>query len=267
MPRQSSRLAVWIGSRMPAPTSVLFMQPVLGEERAHALRRDDERNEQRPAVEPAQRRDQPRRLAERQVRRRSRSRPARSAPSRRATMTTVKQDIAWRRARTPSRNGRASSSPFGRERGDEREAERIEEQRRDERRAPARRGGGRGARGGTSPFGQRAAFLSLRREARRAEPRRTRTPTRRTAVRVLRGSPGSSPGSHLSMSMRRSAFGTSVRDLALVAFEDVVEVGRERERLALLAQIVRRDVGEELLPGRLVELAFEVLARRCPDTS
>ena len=42
-------------------------EPVLGEERAHALRRHDERDEERPAVEPAQDRDEPGRLAERQL--------------------------------------------------------------------------------------------------------------------------------------------------------------------------------------------------------
>ena len=40
---------------------------VLGEERAHHLPGDDERDEQRPAIEPAQDRDRARILAERQI--------------------------------------------------------------------------------------------------------------------------------------------------------------------------------------------------------
>ena len=53
MPRQSRRLCVCKGSSRPDAEGMV-QQPVLGEERAHALRRDDERNEQRPAIEPAQ---------------------------------------------------------------------------------------------------------------------------------------------------------------------------------------------------------------------
>src|SRR6266568_5402132 len=51
----------------------------------------------------------------------------------------------------------------------------------------------------------------------------------------------------------------SIGDLLLVGFEDVVEVGRDWERLTLARKLLRRDVGEELLPRRLVELALKVL--------
>src|SRR3954464_11178786 len=51
----------------------------------------------------------------------------------------------------------------------------------------------------------------------------------------------------------------SVGDLLFVALEDVVEIGRDREGFCVLGQVGRGDVGEELVPGRLVELAFEVL--------
>ena len=46
-----------------------------------------------------------------------------------------------------------------------------------------------------------------------------------------------------------------IRDLLLVAFDDIGEVRRERERLAVLRQSrVRRDVREELVPGGRLEL-------------
>ena len=67
MPRQSSRLAVCDRVEQAGGDERVVHEPVLGEESAHALRRDDEGDEQRPAVEPAQRRDQPWRLAERQL--------------------------------------------------------------------------------------------------------------------------------------------------------------------------------------------------------
>src|SRR5258708_17562574 len=51
----------------------------------------------------------------------------------------------------------------------------------------------------------------------------------------------------------------SVRHFLLVQFEDVVEVGRDRERLALAGKLVRRNVGEELVLGRPIQFSFEVL--------
>src|SRR6478752_83702 len=51
----------------------------------------------------------------------------------------------------------------------------------------------------------------------------------------------------------------SIGDLLLVTLENVVEIGRDRKGLSVFGEVGRRDVGEQLVPGRLVELAFEVL--------
>jgi hypothetical protein len=67
IPRQSSRLCACSGSIRPAADQHVVEHAVLGEERAHHLRGDDERDEQRPAVEPAQDRQRARVLAQRQV--------------------------------------------------------------------------------------------------------------------------------------------------------------------------------------------------------
>ena len=46
---------------------MLFIRPFLARKRAHHLAGDDEGNEQRPAIEPAQHGDRARVLAERQI--------------------------------------------------------------------------------------------------------------------------------------------------------------------------------------------------------
>src|SRR5918996_4359704 len=51
----------------------------------------------------------------------------------------------------------------------------------------------------------------------------------------------------------------SVLDVALVGLEDVVEIGANRERLALARKLLGRDVGEQLVPGRLVDRRLDVL--------
>ena len=51
MPRQSSRLVVCERIEDAERDEGVVHEPVLGEEGAHALRRDDERDEQRPAIE------------------------------------------------------------------------------------------------------------------------------------------------------------------------------------------------------------------------
>src|SRR5450755_5179702 len=45
----------------------------------------------------------------------------------------------------------------------------------------------------------------------------------------------------------------------LVALDDIGEVFRQRERAAVARQIGRRDVGEELVPARLVHFRLDVL--------
>src|SRR5690242_2290943 len=46
-------------------------------------------------------------------------------------------------------------------------------------------------------------------------------------------------------------------NLLLVGLEDVVEVGGDREGLALLGEVLGRDVDEEPLPGLVVELGLD----------
>src|SRR4029079_2567097 len=50
-----------------------------------------------------------------------------------------------------------------------------------------------------------------------------------------------------------------LEDYALVAFDDVGEVIGQRERPAVFREVRRRDVGEELAPGRGRELRLHVL--------
>ena len=81
MPRQSSMLCAASGSISPDADQHVIEHAVLGEERPHHLAGDDERNEQRPPVEPAQ--DRRPRAGSRRASgsRRSRWRRVRSAPS------------------------------------------------------------------------------------------------------------------------------------------------------------------------------------------
>ena len=89
MPRQSSRLCADKRLDQPGADQHVVEHAVLGEERPHHLAGDDERNEQRPAVEPAQHRHRARILAERQVAGDRDRDERRSAPSTAATIASV----------------------------------------------------------------------------------------------------------------------------------------------------------------------------------
>ena len=88
MPRQSRKLAVWQRLEQPDADEGVVHQPVLGEEGAHALRRDDERNEQRPAIERSAARATSQGVSPSVRCRRSRS--TTSADQRASTTTTMK---------------------------------------------------------------------------------------------------------------------------------------------------------------------------------
>src|SRR6185369_1655825 len=75
------------------------------------------------------------------------------------------------------------------------------------------------------------------------------TPVQRSAGRLAAANRGPSRRSPESL----------LQDNPLVAFDDFLEVRRQRKRAAILGQILRRDIGEQLVPRRLIELGLHVL--------
>src|SRR6185437_10240105 len=50
-----------------------------------------------------------------------------------------------------------------------------------------------------------------------------------------------------------------LQDHPFVAFDNLLEVRRQRKRPAVAGQILRRDIGEQLVPRRLIEPGLHVL--------